>query len=154
MKTEVPIAVKALVPTQTGCGVFLTDGAKVIAIFVDHSVAAAITMAMHELRKPRPLTHDLIGNILTGLGVTLQKVVINDLKEDTYFARLFLVQQLDDGGRNMLEVDARPSDSIALALQAKSPIFIHEDVLARADDMSWALEKQGESGDDPAPNPE
>jgi bifunctional DNase/RNase len=154
MKREIPITVKALVPTQTGCGVFLSDGVKVIAIFVDHSVAAAITMAMHEIKKPRPLTHDLIGNVLAGLGVSLQKVVINDLQEDTYFARLFLVQQLEAGGRNMLEVDARPSDSIALALQGKAPIYILEEVLARADDMSWALEQQGGSGDDPAPNPD
>lgn len=139
---EVPVTVKALVPTPTGCGVFLTDGNKVIAIFVDHSVAAAITMAMHDIQKPRPLTHDLIQNILAGLEVTLQKVLINDLKEDTYFARLFLYQQLPDGNRNVLEIDARPSDSIALALQLKAPIHITQDVLARADDMSWALDQK------------
>jgi len=139
---EVPVTVKALVPTPTGCGVFLTDGNKVIAIFVDHSVAAAITMAMHDIQKPRPLTHDLIQNILAGLEVTLQKVLINDLKEDTYFARLFLYQQLPDGNRNVLEIDARPSDSIALALQLKAPILITQDVLARADDMSWALDQK------------
>lgn len=125
---------------------FLTDGVKVIAIFVDHSVAAAITMAMHDVPKPRPLTHDLIHNILAGLGVVLQKVVINDLKEDTYFARLFLCQELE-AGKNMLEIDARPSDSIAMALQHRAPIFISEDVLARADDMSWALEKKPEENE-------
>lgn len=149
MKNEVAVTIKALVPTPTGCGVFLTDGNKVIAIFVDHSVAAAITMAMHDIHKPRPLTHDLIENILAGLDVVLQKVVINDLKEDTYFARLFLYQQLD-AGKNMLEIDARPSDSIALALQLKAPILISSDVLARADDMSWALEqKKNEEGESP-----
>jgi bifunctional DNase/RNase len=141
MKREIQMSVKALVPTPTGCGVFLTDGAKVIAIFVDHSVAAAITMAMHAIPKPRPLTHDLIQNILAGLGVVLQKVVINDLKEDTYFARLFLCQQLETG-KNMLEIDARPSDSIAMALQLKAPIFITQDVLTRADDMRWALDQK------------
>ncbi len=147
MKNEIPVTVKALVPTPNGCGVFLTDGVKVMAIFVDHSVAAAITMAMHDIRKPRPLTHDLIENILGGLGVILQKVVINDLKEDTYFARLFMYQQLEGGGRNMLEVDARPSDSIALALQLKAPIFMVDEVLARADDMTWALEQHKPDGD-------
>jgi len=139
-RREIPVTIKALVPTPAGCGIFLTDGAKVIAIFVDHSVAAAITMALHDIHKPRPLTHDLIRNIMVGLGVVLQKVVINDLREDTYFARLFMYQQLEGGGRNMLEVDARPSDSITLALQLKTPLFITEDVLARADDMAWALE--------------
>ena len=147
MKREVAVTIKTLIPTPTGCGVFLTDGAKVIAIFVDHSVAAAITMAMHEIRKPRPLTHDLIENIMAGLGVILQKVVINDLKEDTYFARLFMYQQLESD-RNMLEIDARPSDSIALALQLKAPIYITEDVLARADDMSWALDQKKTNQDD------
>jgi uncharacterized protein len=147
MKHEIAVTIKALVPTPTGCGVFLTDGSKTIAIFVDHSVAAAITMAMHDIHKPRPLTHDLIQNILAGLGVVLQKVVINDLKEDTYFARLFLYQQLEDG-KNMVEIDARPSDSIALALQLKAPIFITADVLTRADDMSWALDqKKPDDGD-------
>lgn len=147
MKREVAVTIKTLIPTPTGCGVFLTDGAKVIAIFVDHSVAAAITMAMHEIRKPRPLTHDLIENIMAGLGVILQKVVINDLKEDTYFARLFMYQQLESD-RNMLEIDARPSDSIALALQLKAPIYITEDVLARADDMSWALDQKKTNQDE------
>jgi len=143
---EIPVTIKALVPTPTGCGVFLTDGGKTIAIFVDHAVAAAITMAMHDVQKPRPLTHDLIQNILAGLGVVLQRVVINDLKDDTYFARLFMYQQLESG-RNMLEIDARPSDSIALALQLKAPVFVTADVLARADDMAWALEqKQPEEG--------
>lgn len=140
-RREVPVTIKALVPTPTGCGVFLTDGLKTIAIFVDHGVAAAITMAMHDVQKPRPLTHDLIINIMAGLGVVLQKVVINDLKDDTYFARLFLFQQIE-GGKNMLEIDARPSDSIALALQLKAPIFVLEDVLVRAEDMSWALEQK------------
>lgn len=148
-RTEVPVTIKALVPTPTGCGVFLTDGLKTIAIFVDHSVAAAITMAMHDVPKPRPLTHDLIQSIMVGLGVVLQKVVINDLKDDTYFARLFMVQQAE-GNRNMLEIDARPSDSIALALQLKAPIFVAEDVLARAEDMTWALEqKKPDEGTEP-----
>lgn len=147
MKREVQVTIKALVPTPTGCGVFLTEGNKTIAIFVDHSVAAAITMAMHDIKKPRPLTHDLIQNMMAGLEVELQKVVINDLKEDTYFARLFLFQKLENG-KNMVEIDARPSDSIALALQFKAPIYIDEDVLERADDMSWALDQKEQEDQD------
>jgi len=83
MKHEVPVTVKALVPTPNGCGVFLTDGVKVIAIFVDHSVAAAIPMAMHDIRKPRPLTHDLIENILGRLGLLPAKGGTQDPKEGT-----------------------------------------------------------------------
>jgi bifunctional DNase/RNase len=67
MTKDILVKVKGLVPTQTGCGVFLGDGNKVIAIFVDNSVAAAITMFLHGVKKPRPLTHDLIASIFAGL---------------------------------------------------------------------------------------
>ncbi len=127
-------------PTPTGCGVFLSNGDKVIAIFVDHSVAAAITMFMHNIKKPRPLTHDLIASIFVGLGVTAQKVVINDLQDDTFFARLFLIQE-NELGKNLVEIDARPSDSIALALQQECPVFVSAHVWEKAEDMSWALEQ-------------
>ena len=126
---------------------FLGDGEKVIAIFVDNSVAAAITMFLHGVKKPRPLTHDLIANIFAGLGAKVQKVVVNDLKDDTFFARLYLLQE-NELGRNVVEVDARPSDSIAIALQQKCPIYIARTVWEKAEDMTWALEQAGqESGD-------
>jgi hypothetical protein len=147
MTKDILVNVKGLVPTQTGCGVFLGDGEKVIAIFVDNSVAAAITMFLHGVKKPRPLTHDLIANIFAGLGAKVQKVVINDLKDDTFFARLYLLQE-NELGKNVVEVDARPSDSIAIALQQKCPIYIAQSVWANAEDMTWALEQAGqESGD-------
>ncbi|MBU1693104.1 MAG: bifunctional nuclease family protein [Verrucomicrobia bacterium] len=144
MPKEVLVEVKGLVPTQSGVGIFLGHGDKVIAIFVDHSVAAAITMFMHHLKKPRPLTHDLIGSILAGLGVKAQKIVVNDLKDDTFFARLFLVQE-NEMGRNLVEVDSRPSDAIAVALQQGCPIYVTRAVWERAEDMSWAL-KQSHPG--------
>lgn len=140
---DIPVHVKGLVPTPTGCGVFLSNGDKVIAIFVDHSVAAAITMFMHKIKKPRPLTHDLIASIFTGLGVQAQKVVINDLKDDTFFARLFLMQETELG-KNIVEIDARPSDSIALALQQGCPVFVSPHVWESAEDMTWALEQAAE----------
>lgn len=139
---EVPVEIKGLVPTPTGCGVFLgnKEADKVIAIFVDHSVAAAITMFLHKIKKPRPLTHDLITSIFAGLSVTVEKVLVNDLKDETFFARLFLRQE-NELGRQYIEIDARPSDSIAIALQQKSPIFVAPNVWERADDMTWALEQ-------------
>jgi len=152
MKNEVPVSIKGLVPTPTGCGVFLGNGSKVIAIFVDHSVAAAITMFLHKIKKPRPLTHDLIANIFAGLSVTVEKVVVNDLKDDTFFARLFLKQE-SEVGRQYVEIDARPSDSIAIALQQSSPIFVNREVWARAEDMTWALEQAtSESDEGEGPN--
>lgn len=149
MTKDILVKVKGLVPTQTGCGVFLGDGEKVIAIFVDNSVAAAITMFLHGVKKPRPLTHDLIVNIFAGLGAKVQKVVINDLKDDTFFARLYMLQE-NELGRNVVEVDARPSDSIAIALQQKCPIYIAQAVWEKAEDMTWALEQAGQESDEAA----
>ena len=138
---ELQVRIKALVPTPSGCGIFLTDDeSKVIAIFVDHSVAAAITIALHKVKQPRPMTHELIASIFAGLGVKVEKVIINDLQGDTYFARLFLVQ-LSEIGRSVVEIDARPSDAMAIALREECPIFITRDVWNRAQDMSWALEQ-------------
>lgn len=140
MSDDILVSIKGLVPTPTGCGVFLSDGGKVIAIFVDHSVAAAITMFLHKIKKPRPLTHDLMANIFAGLSVTVERILVNDLKDDTFYARLFLKQE-NELGRQFVEIDARPSDSIAIALQQGSPIYVSQQVWERAEDMSWALEQ-------------
>lgn len=139
-KNDILVNVKGLVPTPTGCGVFLSNGGKVIAIFVDHSVAATITMYMHGVKKPRPLTHDLIANVFAGLSVTVEKVVVNDLKEDTFYARMYLVQE-NELGKTVVELDARPSDSVAIALQQQCPIFVSPKVWEKAEDMTWALEQ-------------
>jgi len=71
-------------------------------------------------RRSRPLTHDLIGHIFNGLGTTVERVVINDLKNSTYFARLILRTE-NELGKKILEIDARPSDCIALAVLRKAP---------------------------------
>ena len=146
----VQVQVRGIVPTPTGCGVFLGAAGKVIAIFVDHSVAAAITMALHGVKKPRPLTHDLIRNILAGLGARVEKVLINDLKDDTFFARLYLVQE-NELGRNVVEIDARPSDAMAIALQHECPVFVARAVWDTADDMTWALEQATTPPDESGP---
>jgi bifunctional DNase/RNase len=150
--SPVQVQVRGIVPTPTGCGVFLGAAGKTIAIFVDHSVAAAITMALHGVKKARPLTHDLIANILAGLGARVEKVVINDLKDDTYFARLYIVQE-NELGRNMVEIDARPSDSMAIALHHQCPIFIARSVWDAADDMTWALEQATGNADESGSTP-
>lgn len=145
---DVKVTVRGLVPTPTGCGVFLGNDDKVITIFVDHNVAAAITMFLHGIKKPRPLTHDLIQHILAGLDVRVNKVVVNDLREDTYFARCYLVQE-NELGRNVVEIDARPSDSIAIALQQQCPIYVAQHVWEAAEDMTWALEQAKKDSEAP-----
>ena len=159
MKSDVLVTIKALIPTPQGVGVFLTDGGKVIAIFIDHYVAAALTMFVKGIKPPRPLTHDLIVSILAGFGARVQKVVINDLKDDTFYARLYLVQESEQG-RNVIEIDARPSDSMALAIQQRCPIYVAAHVWEQASDMSWALEQamkqneqeQSSKGDEEPPS--
>lgn len=144
---DILVTVKGMVPTPTGCGIFLGYEAKVIAIFVDHSVAAAITMSMHKIKRPRPLTHDLISSIFAGLGISVQKVVVNDLRDDTFYARLYLMQT-NELGRSMVEIDARPSDSIAIALQQGCPIYVARKVWESAEDMTWALKQASQPAED------
>jgi len=152
-REPVRVQLRALVPTPRGVGVFLTDGEKTIAIFVDAYVAAAISMFASGTRAPRPLTHDLIVAILQGFGARLAKVVINDLKDNTFYARLFIVQERDDG-QHVIEIDARPSDSIALAIQQGCPIWVARSVWDQTEDATWALEEaerqaREQSGENP-----
>ena len=140
MSDDIPVVIRNLLPGPGNWGVFLgaADQAKIIAIFVDPGMAGAMVMALRHVHAPRPLTHDLIASIFTGLGVRALKVVINDLRDGTYFARLYL-EQHSALGRNVVEVDARPSDSIAIAIQQQCQIFVSRPVWDAADDMSEIL---------------
>jgi hypothetical protein len=80
-------------------------------------------MFIEDVEKPRPLTHDLIGNILNGLGATVVRVVINDLRDNTYFARLLLKEE-NELGKKIVEIDSRPSDCMAIAKMKKCPMFV------------------------------
>src|SRR6058998_2544133 len=106
---KVEVQVRSVLPTSNGCAVFVGNEEKTFVIYVDHSVGAAITMFLRGTPKERPLTHDLIGHIFTGLGVQVDRVIINDLKNSTYFARLILRVE-NELGKKILEIDARPSD--------------------------------------------
>ncbi len=134
------VQVRGVLPTTNGCAVFIGNDDKTFVIYVDHSVGAAITMFMRGTPKERPLTHDLIANIFAGLGAKVERVVINDLKNSTYYARLILNVE-NELGKKILEIDARPSDSIALAVQSKSPIYVANKVFHEVDDMSEVLKR-------------
>lgn len=140
MNQDILVSIKGLIPTPTGFGVFLGNDNKVIAIFVDAHVGSAIAMSLRKEKAPRPLTHDLMVAMMAGLGVRLQKVVINDLKDDVFYARLYLYQE-NELGKNLVELDARPSDSIALAIRQKCPIYVSTSVWEKAQDMSSVLEQ-------------
>ena len=134
------VEVKGVLPTTNGCAVFIGNEEKTFVIYVDHSVGAAITMFMRGTPKERPLTHDLIANIFSGLGVKVERIIINDLKNSTYYARLILHVE-NELGKKILEIDARPSDSIAMAVQSKSPIYVANKVFEEVDDMSEVLKR-------------
>ncbi len=134
------VTVKGAMPTTNGCAVFLGDESKTFVIYVDQSVGNAIRMTLDGIKKERPLTHDLIGSMLLGLGAKLDHVVINDAREGTFFARV-LIHMENELGRKIVELDARPSDSIVLALQQKRPIYVATSVFESTEDMTEILER-------------
>jgi len=136
----IPIAIKGVMPTANGCAVFLGNEDKTFVIYVDHSVGNTMQMALNGVKKERPLTHDLIGNIFLGLGVRLEHIVINDVQEGTFFARI-LLRMDNEIGKKVIEIDARPSDSLVLALQAQRPMYVLSSVLERTEDMTDVLER-------------
>ena len=100
-------------------------GNRFLPIIIGISEVTAIKMKISGIQPPRPLTHDLLKNTIAQLGATLQRIIITKLEFNTFFPKLIL--QTKEG--ELREVDARPSDSIAIALRADAPIFVAEDVL-------------------------
>ena len=100
------------------------DGERVLPIWIGPAEASAIAMELAGVKFARPLTHDLLKQIIVGLGAELRRVNISSVKDNTYFAEL-LINRAD----HMFQVDARPSDSIAIALRLKAPIFVDATLL-------------------------
>jgi uncharacterized protein len=146
-KTVVQVEVKNVLATSAGSAIFLGNEEKVFVIYVDHSVGSAINMFLHGTPKPRPQTHDLFGDVLTALGACVDRVVINDFTDTVFFARLIIVAENELQERKIVEIDARPSDSIALAVQAGAPIYVASHVWEAVEDMSIVLKKMQDAGD-------
>lgn len=100
------------------------DGERVLPIWIGPAEASAIAMEMQGVKAQRPMTHDLLRHVILGLGGELRRVTITNVRDNTYFAELLL--QRDE---QLVQVDARPSDSIALALRLRAPIFTSDDLL-------------------------
>jgi len=109
-----------------------------LPIWVGIFEANAIALEMEKITTPRPMTHDLLKNLLTELETKVERIVINELKDNTFFARIHLAR-----GDTRWNVDSRPSDAIALALRARADIFVEEEVLER----SKSLRIEGEEPD-------
>lgn len=134
------VDIKKVVTTPSASAVLLGNERKTFVIYVGSGVGMAIAMTLGGVKKVRPLTHDFLTNILTGLGVHVDRVVINDLRGNTFYARLFLSE--DNGhGKRIVEIDARPSDCMVIAKQNKAPIYVDEEVFDRVEDVSHLLDK-------------
>ena len=138
----------ALLPTPSGCAVFLSDGKKVILIYIDPSIGAAINMALQKEKGPRPMTHDLFHGVLGAFGAEVTRVVIVKAEGEVFFARLFLQVENELMEKKIVELDARPSDCIALAVRDSAPVYVIEDVWDELNDVSELLEdmKRSQSG--------
>ena len=106
------------------------NGSAVLPIWVGVYEANAIALEIEKVQTPRPMTHDLLKNVLLGLNVQVQKVVVNDLSEDTFYALIWVER---DGER--MSIDSRPSDALALALRVDCPIFVEDNRAEELEDF-------------------
>jgi hypothetical protein len=113
------------------------DGNKFLPIWIGHPEAAAILMKLQSQAPPRPMTHDLLSDVLEQLGAQITRITVTELRENTFYAQITIQQ---DGGE--IEIDSRPSDAIALAIRAEAPIFAADRVIEES-----AIEFEGEEID-------
>jgi len=145
MKNDVlPIQIRGILPANSGCALFVGNDEKVFVINVEQQMGAVIGMFLRDQPKERPLTHDLINRMFQGFGINVERVVITDLKNSTYFARIILQQQ-NELARKIVELDARPSDCLALAAAQKKPLCVSAALFAQVEDMSEVLNKMNET---------
>jgi hypothetical protein len=112
------------------------NGSAVLPIWVGIFEANAIALQIEKIVTPRPMTHDLLKSAIQGLEASVERVLITDLKENTFYATIYLKHN----GRSM-PIDSRPSDAIALALRARAPIFVEEKVIDHAKTVDIAPDK-------------
>jgi hypothetical protein len=146
MKNDVtPVQIRGILPANSSCALFIGNDQKVFVISVEPQMGMVISMFLRQTPKERPLTHDLINRIFQGFGINVERVIITDLKNSTYFARLIL-QQHNEVARKIVELDARPSDCLAIAAAQKKPIFVTSELFEQVEDMSEVLNQINEAG--------
>jgi len=147
MKALVRVEPIALMPTSAGCAVFLGDGEKSIVFYIEPATGASINAVMSGVKPPRPLTHDLFSQMLGALGAKVDRVVIIKVEDDVYYARLFVIAENEIMERKVIEIDARPSDCLALAVRQQAPIYFLENVWLGLRDMTGVLKDLREKGE-------
>jgi bifunctional DNase/RNase len=138
MEVEMKIRGLMMDPVTNMPIVVLKDvqGNSVLPIWVGIYEANAIALEIEKVQTPRPMTHDLLKNVLLGLSVHVQKVVVNDLRDDTFFALIWVERE-----GKLMSIDSRPSDALALALRVDCPIFVEDEVLKSSKSSSAVAEK-------------
>ena len=119
------------------------DGCRILPIWIGPNEAAVIALELSGVSYKRPLTHDLMKSVLNGFNARLQKIVVSSLKENTYYAKFYI--QADES--SIIEIDARPSDSVAMALKMQAPIFISEELNNSLIDLMPASDDEPEDDD-------
>ncbi len=137
----IPLTLQSISLTNVGFVVILMtpDGQRKLPIFIGITEAQAIALQVNEIHPPRPMTHDLMKNLLDHFKGRLERVVIHDLAAGTFYARLEVVS-----GDRRLEIDARPSDAIALSLCCRVPIYVAEKVIEEAGVAAESIAEDGE----------
>ena len=148
---KVKLEISGITYSQTQSGSYVLTLAEVagkrkLPIVIGGFEAQAIAVALEKMNPSRPLTHDLMGLVFQGFGIELERVVITSLKNSTFFARLILRQQ-NELGTKLVEIDARPSDCLALASALKRPIFVTRSLFHDVEDMSDHLAGANEQED-------
>jgi len=118
-----------------------------LPIFIGHFEVEAIRLKLMDVEVPRPMTHDLLGSIIGNLGGSVQRIVVSELKNDTFFAKIVV-----DYNGNSIEIDARPSDALALAVRTNAPIFAEDDVVEQAG-VNLEVEVDGSQSSDEKESP-
>jgi uncharacterized protein len=138
----------ALLPTQAGCAVFLGDGTKAIVFYIDPSVGASINASLSGQLPPRPLTHDLYLLTLEAFGAKVSRALIVSMENEIYYARLILEAENEIMERKIIELDARPSDCLALVARCGAPFYVVRSLWESLEDMSGVLAEMRESEGD------
>jgi hypothetical protein len=124
----VQLSFDKIMQTRSYTVIVLSAQEKSFAIYTDPNIGKTLQLFLTEVQSPRPLTHELMDKIFEGMDIRVKQVVINDVQDTIYYARLFLEQDIGDI-RHIVEIDARPSDCLTLALMNNAPVYCTREVL-------------------------
>lgn len=140
----VPARLVALVPTTSGCGIFVGTDAKTFLIQVDPQLGQIIDWYRQGVAHPRPLTHDLFAALLQGVGGVIQRAVITETRDEVFFAQLRIACEDALERKLLIDLDCRPSDAMALCSLSGAPLFVTRRLLDQVEDMGQLLDELGQ----------